>query len=57
MPCKITEEQLVNMIDSTQDQDGKDYLIAMYEKYFGGWGLYALAGKINHDLRSQHAAK
>ncbi len=55
MPCKVTEEQMVQMIRTTQDDEQREYLIAMFEKYYGGWGLYTIAPQLAPVEKKSHS--
>ena len=49
MPCKVTEEQLIAMRRQCKHQDDIDYIDAMLEKYYGGYGLYTLIPKLQNN--------
>lgn len=42
----MTERQLLHAIDMEQDPQTVEYLEAMYEKYYGGFGLYRISNYI-----------
>ena len=47
MPDKVTEQQLIAMRRQCKHQDDIEYIEAMLEKYYGGYGLYSLAPQLN----------
>lgn len=54
MPCYVTEKQLIAMRRQCKHQDEIEYIDAMLEKYYGGYGLYSLVPEANPNNNEQH---
>ena len=54
MPCKVTEEQLLAMRRQCKHQDEIEYINAMLEKYYGGYGLYSLVPQLKPNSNETH---